>query len=162
LEAGDGAQSVLNDNQSDTDPQLIRSLYRETQELILTMGLKPNFLLTYKRIAFQSETERVSLDWDIQYYHVDTNVYFFNSWKYPLGQPAGISHKIILELKYPQGTLPAWIAELEKRYPIQETGFLKFVEGMGFLFQGPLKNQKEADSFLQLIEGYGGESRSLG
>ena len=162
LQGRDAGQSVLDYNQNGVDPEAIRNLYRETQEIVLTMGLKPIFLLTYKRIAFQNEIERLCLDWDIQYYHVGTNVYSYDSWKYPVGEPAGKSDKTILELKYPQGSLPAWIADLEKRYPIRETGFLKFVEGMGFLFQGPLKSHREADSFLQLIEAYGGESRPLG
>ncbi len=162
LEGRDAGQSVLDYNQNGVDPDVVRSLYRETQEIVLTMGLKPIFLLTYKRMAFQNEIERLSLDWDIQYYHVSTNVYSYNSWKYPVEEPAGKSDKTILELKYPQGSPPAWIADLEKRYPIRETGFLKFVEGMGFLFQGPLKYHREADSFLQFIETYGGESRLLG
>ena len=162
LEGRDAGQSVLDYSQNGADPDVVRSLYRETQEIVLTMGLKPIFLLTYKRIAFQNEIERLSLDWDIQYYHVGTDVYSYDSWKYPVEEPAGKSDKTILELKYPQGSPPAWIADLEKRYPIRETGFLKFVEGMGFLFQGPLKYHREADSFLQFIETYGGESRPLG
>ncbi len=162
LEGRDAGQSVLDYNQNGADPDVVRNLYRETQEIVLTMGLKPIFLLTYKRMAFQNEIERLSLDWDIQYYHVGTDVYSYDSWKYPVEEPAGKSDKTILELKYPQGSPPAWIADLEKRYPIRETGFLKFVEGMGFLFQGPLKYYREADSFLQFIETYGGESRPLG
>ena len=162
LEGRDAGQSVLDYNQNGADPDVVRNLYRETQEIVLTMGLKPIFLLTYKRMAFQNEIERLCLDWDIQYYHVGANVYSYDSWKYPVEEPAGKSDKTILEIKYPQGSPPAWIADLEKRYPIRETGFLKFVEGMGFLFQGPLKYHREADSFLQFIETYGGESRPLG
>lgn len=162
LQGRDAGQSVLDYDQSGVDPEVVGNLYRETQEIVLTMGLKPIFLLTYKRIAFQNEIERLCLDWDIQYYHVGANVYSYDSWKYPVQEPAGKSDKTILELKYPHGRLPTWIADLERRYPIWETGFLKFVEGMGFLFQGPLKSQREADSFLRLIEAYGGESRPLG
>lgn len=162
LEGRDVTQSVLADSQNGVDPEVIRDLYREIQELILTMGLKPFFLLTYKRVAFQNDVERVSLDWDNQYYEVGTDVYSYDSWKYPVEEPVGKSHKTILELKYPRTTFPAWIADLEKKYPIQETGFLKFVEGMGFLFRGPLKSHKEADYFLRLIEAYGGESGPLG
>lgn len=162
LEGKDATHSVLDDSQNGVDPEVIRNLYQEIQELVLTMGLKPFFLLTYKRMAFQNEIERLSLDWDIQYYNVGTDVYSYDSWKYPVEEPAGKSHKTILELKYPQGSLPAWIGDLEKKFPIQETGFLKFVEGMGFLFRGPLKNHREVGSFLQLIGAYGGESRPLG
>lgn len=162
LEGRVGGQSVLDDNQNGVDLDVVRSLYRETQETVLTMGLKPIFLLTYKRIAFQNEIERLSLDWDIQYYHVGTNVYSYDSWKYPVEEPAGKSDKTILELKYPQGSPPAWIADLEKRYPIRKTNFLKFVEGMGFLFQGPLKHHKEANSFLQMKDAYTGDTEPLG
>jgi len=162
LEGRDGTQSLLHDSENGVDPEVTRNLYREIQELIMTMGLKPFFLLTYKRLALQNNIERVSLDWDIQYYHVGTDVYSYDSWKYPVEKPAGKSQKTILELKYPRGTRPAWIADLQKRYPIQETGFLKFVEGMGFILRGPLKNHGEADYFLRLIKAYGGESRPLG
>ena len=162
LEGRDVTQSVLEDSENGVDPEVIRNLYREIQELILTMGLKPFFLLTYKRLALQHDLERVSLDWDNQYYSVSTDVFSYDSWKYPVEEPAGKSQKTILELKYPRGTRPAWIADLEKYYPIQETGFLKFVEGMGCLLRGPLKNHREADYFLRLIKAYGGEGRPLG
>ena len=162
LEGRDAGQSLLDYNQNGGDPEVVRNLYRETQEIVLTMGLKPIFLLTYKRIAFQNEVERLSLDWDIQYYHVGTDVYSYDSWKYPVEEPAGKSEKTILELKYPEGSPPAWIADLEKRYPIRETGFLKFVEGMGFLFQGPLKHHKAANFFLQMKDAYTGDTEPLG
>jgi SPX domain protein involved in polyphosphate accumulation len=158
-------QSVLQNAESGVDPAILRNLYREIQELILTMGLKPFFLLTYKRLAFQNENdeERVSLDWDNQYFHVGTDIYSYDSWKYPIHEPAGKSAKTILELKYPQGALPLWIADLEKKYPVRETGFLKFVEGMGYLLRGPLKNShKDAEYLLRLIDSYGGESGPLG
>ncbi len=162
LEGRDVTQSILDDIANGGDPEVIRNLYQEIQELILTMGLKPFFLLTYKRLAFQSDTERVSLDWEIQYYDVGTNIYSYDSWKYPVEAPAGKSQKTILELKYTRGTVPVWITDLEKNFPIQETGFLKFVEGMGALLRGPLlKTHKEAAHFLRLIEAYGGESGPL-
>lgn len=136
---------------------------REIQELVITMGLKPFFLITYKRLAFENEEgERVSLDWDLRYYNVGEDVYGYDSWKYPVVEPLAISRKTILEIKYPRGARPRWIADLEKNYNIQETGFLKFVEGMGFLFRGPLRNHREADFFLRLISAYGGEERPLG
>lgn len=152
--AGGGGQNVLAYNQNGTDPVALRELYRETQETILTTGIKPMLLLTYRRVAFQNETERVCLDSDIQYYHVGANVYSYDSWKYPVEEPAGKSAKIILEVKHPQGSLPTWIADMEKRYPIWRTNFSKYVEGMGFLFQGPLRRHKEANYFLPRIEAY--------
>lgn len=162
LAGRDATQAVLQHDQDGLGSEVGLNLYREIQELIMTMGLTPFFLLTYKRLALQNSLERVSLDWDIQYYHVGTEVYSYDSWKYPIEQPAGKSQKTILELKYPRGTHPAWIADLQKYYPIQENGFLKFVEGMGVLFRGPLKNQREADYFLRLINAYRGEGRPLG
>lgn len=162
LEGKDARQSVFDHNRETADREAISSLYREFQELFLTMGLKPFFLLTYKRIAFQNEIERLSLDWDIQYYPVGANVYSYDSWKYPVQDPAGKSKKTILECKCPEGRPPAWLAELEKRYPIEETGFLKFVEGMGFLFQGPLKHHKAANAFLRMKDACAGYSEPLG
>jgi SPX domain protein involved in polyphosphate accumulation len=155
-------QSVLEDSENGEDPDVIRNLYREIQELILTMGLKPFFLLTYKRLAIQNEVVRVSLDWDNQYYSVGTDVFNYDSWKYPVEEPAGKSNKTILELKYPRDAQPEWIGTLEKNYRIRETGFLKFVEGVGYLFRGPLKNYSETNYFLRLIKAYGGEGRPLG
>ena len=162
LEGREVTQGILEDSENGEDSEVIRILYREIQELILTMGLRPFFLLTYKRLALQNDVERVSVDWDNRYYSVGTGVYSYDSWKYPVEEPAGKSNKTILELKYPRGNQPTWIADLEQGYKIQETGFLKFVEGMGCLFRGPLKNHSEADYFLRLIKAYGGESRPLG
>lgn len=165
LEGKEIGRSVLQKFAEDVDREILGNVAREIQELILTMGLKPFFLLTYKRLAFQNEDgdERVSLDWANQYYQVGAEVFSYDSWKYPIQEPAGRSDKTILELKYPQGTLPIWITKLEKTYPIRETGFLKFVEGMGYLLRGPLKySHKDAAYFLRLVDAYGGESGWLG
>lgn len=141
----------------------VSEFYREIQELVITMGLSPFFLITYKRLALANEKdERVSLDWDLQYYHVDGNVLGYDSWKYPLVDPIAKSRKTILEIKHSRSNPPGWITDLEKNIAVEETGFLKFVEGMGFLFRGPLKNHPEANYFLRLIEAYGGEGRPLG
>jgi SPX domain protein involved in polyphosphate accumulation len=139
----------------------VRQLYAETQETILTTGIVPMLLLTYRRVAFQGEIERVCLDSDIQYYHVDSDVYSYPSWKYPLQEPAGRSEKTILEIKHPAGRLPDWITDLENRYPIGRTNFSKYVEGMGFLFRGPLRNHTEADYFIPRIETYMTNSERL-
>jgi hypothetical protein len=165
LEGKEIGRSVLHNSAEDGDREILGKVARESQELVLTMGLKPFFLLTYKRLAFQNEDgdERVSLDWANQYYQVGAEVFSYDSWKYPIQEPAGRSDKTILELKYPQGTLPIWITKLEKTYPIRETGFLKFVEGMGYLLRGPLKySHKDAAYFLRLVDAYGGESGWLG
>jgi hypothetical protein len=165
LEGKEVSQSVLQNSVEGGDREILVNVAREIQELILTMGLKPFFLLTYKRLAFQNENgdERVSLDWANQYYQIGAEVFSYDSWKYPIQEPAGRSNKTILELKYPQGTLPIWITKLEKMYPIRETGFLKFVEGMGHLLRGPLKySHKDAPYFLRLVDAYGGESGWLG
>jgi hypothetical protein len=165
LEGKEIGRSVLHNSAEDGDREILGKVAREIQELVLTMGLKPFFLLTYKRLAFQNVDgdERVSLDWANQYYQVGAEVFSYDSWKYPIQEPAGRSDKTILELKYPQGTLPIWITKLEKTYPIRETGFLKFVEGMGYLLRGPLKySHKDAAYFLRLVDAYGGESGWLG
>jgi SPX domain protein involved in polyphosphate accumulation len=139
------------------------SYYKEIQELVLTMGLAPFFLITYKRLAFDNdEGERVSLDWDLRYFNVGDEIYDSDSWKYPVAEPLAISQKTILEIKHPRGAKPTWIGKLERDFDIAETGFLKFVEGMGFLFRGPMKNHREAKYFLRLIDAYGGEARPLG
>jgi hypothetical protein len=116
--------------------------------------LKPILLLTYKRIAFQGEIERLSIDWDLQHYSVSTNAYDYSSWKDLAEAPVGKSNNIILEMKYLQGDVPAWFRELQQRYPIRQREYLKPVEGMGSLFQGPLKHHKEAKLFCPLIAAY--------
>ena len=133
----------------------IIELYRATQETVLTMGLKPILLVTCKRIAFQSDTSRLSIDWDVEYHYVPTSVYEASSWKYLVEPSAGRGGKVIMEMKclMDEG-VPAWFAELQQRYPIWEREYLKPVEGMGFLFKGPLKHHKEANYFIPLINAY--------
>ncbi len=162
LEGRDAGESVFDYNKNGAERHVIRDLYRETQETVLAMGLNPTLLVTYKRIAFQGEVERLSIDWDVQYYYVTTDVYDYSSWKYLVEKPAGKADKIILELKYPQGNVPAWFSDLQRKYPIWERDYLKPVEGMGFLFQGALKHHKEANSFPQMIEAYMTGSQTLG
>ncbi len=161
INRADGGQSVLDYNRNGADPEVVRSLYRETQETVLTNGLKPMLLLTYRRVAFQNEIERVCLDWDIQSYHVGAEVYSYDSWKYPVEKPAGKSEKTILEVKYPKGQTPTWIGDLERSYPIWHANYSKYVEGMGYLFQGPLKHHREASYFLPRIETYMANSERL-
>ncbi len=162
LEGRDAGESVFDYNKKAAERRVIRDLYRETQETVLTMGLKPTLLVTYKRIAFQGEVERLSIDWDVQYYPVTTAVYDYSSWKYLVEKPAGKAEKVILELKYSQGSVPAWFNDLQRRFPIWEKDYLKPVEGMGFLFQGPLRYHKEADFLLRKIAAYMAESQPLG
>jgi hypothetical protein len=129
------------------------------RETFFTWGLRPALFVTYKRVAFQKGNERLSLDWDIQYYPATADFYSYDSWKYPVEPPAGKAAQVILEFKYPDGTLPGWVVELPQRYPISERNYVKPVEGMGFLFQGPLRRHKEADSFRRMIDAYKAETR---
>lgn len=154
LEGKEPGPGLLEAQENGVRPEIVFSLYRETQETMLTNGLKPMLLLTYRRVAFQNECERVCLDSDIQYYHVSANVFSYDSWKYPIEEPVGRSQKTILEIKYPPGKLPIWHGELEKRYFLRHTNFSKYVEGMGFLFHGPLRHHKEANYFMPRIESY--------
>jgi SPX domain protein involved in polyphosphate accumulation len=139
----------------DNGPEDWGELYREGQETLLTMGLAPILLVTYKRLAFQSEMDRLSIDWDIQYYPATRSIYDLTSWKYLAEPPIGKANKIILEMKcLGEDTEPDWFAELQRRYPIRRREYLKPVEGMGFLFQGPLRQHKEAAYFLPRIDAY--------
>ncbi|MGH7773587.1 MAG: VTC domain-containing protein [Candidatus Binatia bacterium] len=162
LEGRDAGESVFDYNKDGAERHVIRDLYRETQETVLTMGLKPTLLVAYKRIAFQNEVERLCIDWDVLHYYATPDVYDYSSWKYLVEEPAGRADKIILELKYSHGSVPAWFSDLQRKYPIWEKDYLKPVEGMGFLFQGPLKHHKEANSFLRMIEAYMAGSKTLG
>ena len=97
----------------------------------------------------------------MQYYHVTRGICDYSSWKYPVEEAAGKVDKVILELKYLRGDVPDWFAELRRKYPIWEKDYLKPIEGMGFLFQGPLKQHKKANAFLQMIDAYMADSRPL-
>ncbi|MGH8546237.1 MAG: VTC domain-containing protein, partial [Gammaproteobacteria bacterium] len=154
LEGKDVVESIFDYNKDNADRDVIRDLYRETQETICTMGLKPLILVIYKRIAFQNEVERLSVDWDLQYHYVTKNILEASSWKYLAEPPEGKADTVIMEIKYLQGGVPDWFSELQRRYPIWRREYLKTLEGMGFLFQGPLKHHKEADFFLPKIEAY--------
>jgi SPX domain protein involved in polyphosphate accumulation len=130
-------------------------LYRQSQETFLTMGLQPLLLVTYKRVAFQGETSRLSIDWDVEYHHVTNSIFDLPSWKYLTMPPVGKADKVILELKcITDESASKWFAELRDRYPIRDREYLKPVEGMGFLFAGPLQGHKEAHFFKPLIDSY--------
>jgi len=152
LEGGDAGESVFECNELRPGRKVIGGLYRETQETVLTLGLKPILLVLCKRVAFQGKGERLSIDWDVQYHHVSSDIFDNESWKYLVEKRAGRADKVILETKYLEGGVPVWFSELQRRYPIWRREFLKPVEGMGFLFKGPLKQHKEADTFVAMIE----------
>jgi hypothetical protein len=136
------------------DCGLLRDLYRESQETVLTMGVSPLLLVVCKRVAFQGAVERLSIDWDVKYYNVTPAVFDYYSWRDLIEPPAGKGGKVILELKYLQGDIPQWFSLLQKRYSIRRREYLKPVEGMGVLFRGPLKAHKEANRFLPMIDAY--------
>jgi len=162
LEGRDAEEAVFEYNENGAGRDVIGDLYRETQETVLTMGLKPILMVLCKRVAFQGKGERLSIDWDIQYHHVSNDIFDNDSWKYLAEKPAGKADKVILETKYVEGDVPVWFGELQRRYPIWRREFLKPVEGMGFLFKGPLKQHKEADTFVRMTESYLANSQPLG
>jgi VTC domain len=162
FEGRDLGENGFDYSRQNFDPDVGRDLYRETQETLFTLGLKPVLMVLYKRVAFQSEAERLSIDWDVQYHHVTTDVFDYDSWKYLVEQPAGKANRVILEMKYLRGDLPTWFSELQRMYPIWKREYLKPIEGMGFLFQGSLRYDKQANFFLPLIESYLAGSRTLG
>jgi hypothetical protein len=154
VEGGEPGESIFDFNKNDADRDLVFDLYRDTQETIVTMGLRPLILVLYKRISFQNDLERLSIDWDLQYYYVTKNVLEADSWKYLAVPPQGKSDTIIMEIKHLQGDVPVWFTELQRQYPIRRREYLKTLEGMSFLFQGPLKHHKEANFFLPRIDAY--------
>jgi VTC domain len=161
LNGKDAVETFSEYNKHDAEGGVILDLYRKSQETFLTMGLKPVLSVIYKRVAFQSATERLSIDWDVQYRHITENFLDYDSFKYLTEKPAGKANKVILEMKYVQDTMPSWFGELQRRYPIRRREYLKPIEGMGFLFRGPLKYHKEANYFLPMIRHYMANSRPL-
>ena len=154
LDGGDPDQIVIQMNRRDHNSNELKKLYRDSQEIVLTLGLKPFILIVYKRVAFQNENERLSIDWDVLYYNVSGEVYDFSSWKDPIIPAAGRSGAVILEVKYLHGSLPVWFSELQQRYPIRERECLKTLEAMGILFHGDLRQHRQADYFRPRIDAY--------
>jgi len=97
----------------------------------------------------------------IEYFPVSTEDYDHCSWKDIAQQSVGKANKVILELKYLHGSIPEWFADLRRKYPIREKEFLKTLEGMGFVFQGPLRDHRKANSFIPLIDAYMVGSQAL-
>jgi hypothetical protein len=157
--AGDDVAASGSDNpQGIVDPDAVRHLYHEAQETILTMGLNPILLVMCKRLAFQGAVDRLSIDWDVRYYDARSDMLDKNSWKYLAEPPAGKSENVILELKYLRKDPPVWFTELQRKYPIRRREYLKPVEGMGCLFNGPLKEHKEAGLLFPMIKAYMADS----
>ena len=154
LAGKDAEEGVFDIDQTYFDDGLAADYYKESQETLLGMGLSPILLVTCKRLAFQGEVDRLSLDWDVRYYDARSQPFDDTSWKYLDELAVGKAEKIILELKYLKGEPPAWFSELEKRYPIRRREYLKPVEGMGSLFRGPVSEHKEANRLLPMIDSY--------
>ena len=148
-------RKILDSSLNGADPEIVRNSYREIRDTILNLGLRPTLLVTYKRAAFQNESERLCLDWDIHYYSVGQDVYRYPSWKDVGKESAGRPDTVLLELKCPRGAIPAWVENLKGSYPVWEWKYYsKFNEGMSFLFPGLFKNYVESSYFLQMIKAY--------
>jgi hypothetical protein len=158
MDGRDVLEDVVLENEEQADLHTAASLYSQVRETFFTWGLRPALFVTYKRVAFQNGNERLSLDWDIQYYPANGNFLMYDSWKYPIEPAAGKAREVVLEFKYPDGALPGWVLNLPRRYPIAEKNYVKPVEGMGFLFDGPLRFHREAHAFRRMIDAYKAET----
>ncbi|MBI4488324.1 MAG: VTC domain-containing protein [Deltaproteobacteria bacterium] len=146
---------ILDCNLESADPENIRSSYREIRHTIFNLDLKPTLLVTYKRVAFQNGSERLSLDWDIHYYHIGLHVYRYPSWRDIARTLAVKADRVLLELKCPGGASPAWFGELGRNYPLREIRhYSKFNEGMSYLFPDLFKHYAESNYCLQMIKAY--------
>lgn len=152
LRGKDVEDKILHSNNGEfSDRGVVHQLHLETRDTVHTLGLEPILLVTYKRLAFQGNQERVSIDWDIQYYHVGSSVLYYDSWKYPVEWPVGKAGKTIVEFKFPEGGFPLWVDGLSRRFPLWEMDYSKYLAGMWFLLNGPLNHNKEASSFRDMI-----------
>lgn len=142
---------VLEYNRPHADPKACRALYGEIQNTIVGNGLRPVLWVAYQRAAFENGLERVTVDWDIRYYHVGPPVFRYKSLKNLKKKPAGREKTMVLELKY-SGDLPSWMSDLQQKYPIRCSDlFSKLVMGMKALLEGPLKSRAGSGSLLRLI-----------
>jgi len=142
---------VLDSNRSRVSPEACKRLYAEIQNIIAEKGLKPVLLVTYERMAFENGSERLTVDWDIRYYKVESPVPRLKSLEHVSKTPVDCERTLTLELKY-SGELPSWMLDLRQKYPIcYRSPYSKLVRGMKALLKGPLKCRQDSDLLLGMI-----------
>jgi len=146
------SDSVLARNRGEIEPDACAALYREIQRLVTEHGLKPFTLASYRRVAFESRTERLSIDWDIRYHPANASILRVPSLKDLPESPAGREDTVVMELKY-TGELPGWLEGLRRTYPITDrTSFSKCDRGTRALLQGPLRARPDAPALLAMLD----------
>lgn len=154
LEGKEIGGRVLDYNHAHADSEVCGQVYREIQDIIITKGLKPFLLVSYKRVAFENREERLSIDWDIRYYHVGSPVFSSKCLKDFPDRPAGYDAAMVLELKY-TGEIPSWMSDLQGKYPIwYRSTFSKLDRGMKALLEGPLKARGDSGFLLELMHAH--------
>jgi len=144
-------ERVLDYNRFDANSKECGEIYREIQDVIFEKQLKPLLLTSYKRVAFENKNERLSVDWDIRYFHVGSSVFNSVSLKDLSQKPAAYDNVVILELKY-TGELPSWMSDLQSRHPIwYRKSLSKLDRGMKALLEGPLRHRGDSGSLLEMM-----------
>lgn len=147
-------ESILDYNRPHADLEVCKELYKEIQEIIIEKGLKPLLLVSYKRVAFENQNERLSIDWDIRYCYAGPSVFSQESLKDFSEKPAGYDQAVVLELKY-TGGFPSWMSDLQGRHPIwYRSSFSKLDRGMRALLEGPLKCRGDSKFLLEMMHAH--------
>jgi len=116
--------------------------------------IKPLLLVSYKRAAFENEKQRLSLDWDIRYYHIRSSVFGYKCLKDFPERPAGYDPSLVLEFKYTD-EFPSWMSDLQAKYPIwYRSSFSKLDRGMKALLEGPLRHRPDSESLIEMMHAY--------
>jgi len=138
-------------NSSHLSEEACRALYEELQDIIEEKALKPSLLASYRRVAFENATDRLSIDWDIRYRPAGRFLFEYASLKDIPHAAAGQEDAIVMELKY-TGELPAWVQRLQRQLPILPlASFSKCDRGMKVLLEGPLSTRTDAGALLQMM-----------
>lgn len=147
-------RSVLDYNRAYADLKECLKLYRQIQDLIIYKGLKPLLLVSYKRVAFENEKERLSIDWDIRYYHIGSSIFGYQCLKNFPQEPAGYDQAVVLEFKYTD-EFPSWMSELQGKFPIwYRSSFSKLDRGMKAVLEGPLRHRSDSESLIKMMHAY--------
>jgi len=122
---------VIADNRMAADPATIRHSYQTVRQLLEAHQLKPALLVSYKRVAFQNNYERLSFDWDLGYFQVNSDIHQGNPFHGVVDTPIGCEPRTLLEIKYPDGEFPGWMRRLQRLCQMEELkDFSKFERGM--------------------------------
>lgn len=132
-----------------TDPKKLRKRVEEINELITTFHLGPQVSLVYKRLAYERDNLRMTIDEDIQFTTFKpvsprkaSEIKHQDLWTLAdaMGRRFSNREYMVVEVKH-TGLIPTWFEEFIGKVGVSQTSFSKYCWGMANLIE-------EASSFL--------------